>query len=75
MSPEGPLVSETTAAAAGGAFAVLASAIPIGDGNRTLEEIVKELLRPMLKQWLDENLPQTVERLVQAEIDRVSRKH
>jgi len=42
-------------------------------GGRTLEEVVSELLRPMLKSWLDENLPEMVERLVRAEIERVSR--
>jgi cell pole-organizing protein PopZ len=35
--------------------------------------VVSELLRPMLKAWLDENLPEMVERLVRAEIERVSR--
>jgi cell pole-organizing protein PopZ len=38
-----------------------------------MEETVKELLRPMLKQWLDDNLPPLVERLVRAEIERVAR--
>src|SRR6266487_2021693 len=37
------------------------------------EELVSELLRPMLKAWLDDNLPAIVERLVRAEIERVSR--
>jgi len=35
--------------------------------------LVREMLRPMLKQWLDENLPTIVERLVRAEIQRVAR--
>ena len=35
--------------------------------------IVQDMLRPMLKSWLDENLPVVVERLVRAEIERVSR--
>ena len=39
----------------------------------TLEDLVRELLRPMLKTWLDDNLPNLVERLVRAEIERVSR--
>ncbi len=37
------------------------------------DELVRETLRPMLKQWLDENLPSIVERLVRAEIQRVAR--
>ena len=40
---------------------------------RTLEDLVKEMLRPMLKSWLDDNLPGLVERIVRAEIERVSR--
>jgi cell pole-organizing protein PopZ len=40
---------------------------------RTLEDLVREMLRPMLKAWLDDNLPGMVERLVRAEIERVSR--
>ena len=39
----------------------------------TMEEHVTEMLRPMLRAWLDENLPPLVERLVQAEIERISR--
>jgi uncharacterized protein len=42
---------------------------------RTLEDLVKEMLRPMLKSWLDDNLPNLVERMVRAEIERVSRGH
>jgi cell pole-organizing protein PopZ len=44
---------------------------PIGRGDKTLEDIVRELLRPLLQAWLDENLPPLVERLVQKEIARV----
>ena len=40
---------------------------------RTLEDLVREMLRPMLKSWLDDNLPGMVERLVRAEIERVAR--
>jgi len=40
---------------------------------RTLEDLVKEMLQPLLKTWLDDNLPGMVERLVRAEIERVSR--
>ena len=41
---------------------------------RTLEDLVKDMLRPMLKAWLDDNLPPLVERLVRAEIERVARR-
>ena len=41
--------------------------------SRTLDDLVREMLRPMLKAWLDDNLPTLVERMVRAEIERVSR--
>jgi Protein of unknown function (DUF2497) len=39
---------------------------------RTLQDLAQEMLRPMLKSWLDDNLPAMVERLVRAEIERVT---
>ena len=54
------------------AFNTLAQTVLVQNA-RTLEDLVREMLRPMLKAWLDENLPGTVERLVRAEIERVSR--
>jgi cell pole-organizing protein PopZ len=66
------LISNETIAAVGGAFDTLAHTI-IGQNARTLEDLVKEMLRPMLKSWLDYNLPSLVERIVRAEIERVSR--
>ena len=36
-----------------------------------MEAIARELMRPVLKQWLDENLPELVERIVRSEIERV----
>ena len=45
--------------------------VPMGDPGRTLEDIVKELLRPMLKQWLDRNLSVIVERIVSREITKL----
>jgi len=47
---------------------------PFGNGARTLEEMVLELMRPMLKSWLDQNLPPIVERLVQKEVERIARR-
>jgi cell pole-organizing protein PopZ len=43
-------------------------------GARSIDDLARELLHPMLKQWLDENLPQLVERLVREEIERVARR-
>jgi hypothetical protein len=45
--------------------------LPIGNGAVTLEELTRELVRPMLKEWLDQHLPITVERLVREEIERL----
>ena len=66
------LLSVPAAAAVDSAFNALAHTVQVRDG-RTLEDFISELLRPMLKTWLDENLPAMVERLVRAEIERVSR--
>jgi cell pole-organizing protein PopZ len=49
------------------------SSTVLSQSPRTLEDLVKDLLRPMLKAWLDDNLPPLVERLVRAEIERVAR--
>jgi len=46
----------------------------VGIGGKTVEELVKETLRPMLKDWLDQNLPQLVERYVEREIVRLTRR-
>jgi cell pole-organizing protein PopZ len=66
------LMSPGTSAAVDSAFNSLAHTV-LSDNARTLEDLVKEMLRPMLKAWLDDNLPNMVERLIRAEIERVSR--
>ena len=66
------LISNSTASAVDSAFNALAHTV-LGNNARTLEDLVKEMLRPMLKSWLDDNLPGLVERIVRAEIERVSR--
>jgi cell pole-organizing protein PopZ len=66
------LISVATRAAVDNAFNSLANTV-LGNNARTLEDLVKEMLRPMLKSWLDDNLPGLVERIVRAEIERVSR--
>ncbi|HUG63430.1 MAG TPA: DUF2497 domain-containing protein [Methylomirabilota bacterium] len=67
-----PLVSRSTGASVNAAFGQLTHTI-LSANAKTLDDLVKEMLRPMLKSWLDENLPSVVERLVRAEIERVSR--
>lgn len=66
------LLSNVTSAAVDSAFNTLAQTVLVQNA-RTLEDLVREMLRPMLKAWLDDNLPGMVERLVRAEIERVSR--
>jgi hypothetical protein len=66
------LLSPRTTAAVDTAFNSLAHTV-LTQNSRTLEDLVREMLKPMLKTWLDDNLPTMVERLVRAEIERVSR--
>lgn len=66
------LLSRSTSAAVNSAFGTLAQSA-LTQNARSLEDLVREMLRPLLKAWLDENLPGMVERLVRSEIERVSR--
>jgi cell pole-organizing protein PopZ len=66
------LISQQTSAQVASAFGALGHQI-LGGDSRTVDELVREMLRPMLKSWLDDNLPSLVEKLVRAEIERVSR--
>jgi cell pole-organizing protein PopZ len=66
------LLSAETNAAVTAAFGSLASTM-LSENARTIEDLVREMLRPMLKAWLDDNLPGLVERMVRAEIERVAR--
>ncbi len=70
--PNRALIAASTVAAVDSAFNTLAQTV-IGQNARTLEDLVKEMLRPLLKSWLDDNLPGVVDRIVRAEIERVSR--
>lgn len=76
-APE-PLVAPATAAAAAGSVSALLRSfvqereqLSVYRGGPTIEDLVREEIRPLLKQWLDENLPPMVERLVRAELERV----
>ena len=66
------LLSPEKGAAVAGSFGALAETM-LAHQTRTLEEVVAEMLQPMLKLWLDNNLPSLVERMVREEIERVSR--
>jgi uncharacterized protein len=66
------LLSQRASEAVSAAFGSLANTM-FAEGSRSIEDVVREMLRPMLKTWLEDNLPSLVERLVRAEIERVSR--
>ncbi|MFT0862404.1 DUF2497 domain-containing protein [Ancylobacter sp. G4_0304] len=66
------LVSAPTNSAVAASFGSLARTV--ASNSRSVEDVVTEAIRPMLKSWLDENLPALVERLVRAEIERVARQ-
>jgi cell pole-organizing protein PopZ len=69
------LVSTNASSKAIAAFSQLARSMPVVKSEgRTLEDVVQDMLKPLLKEWLDEHLPATVERLVQEEIDRLARQ-
>jgi cell pole-organizing protein PopZ len=80
MGPE--LVSASAASAATGAFAKLSEAFQrtpeeesVADSSgRTVEQFVEDMIRPLLKEWMDEHLPPIVERLVQKEIQKIARR-
>src|SRR5271170_2909886 len=69
---EEPLISRETDAAVSHSFETLAVGL-VAQNPAMIEGIVREMIRPMLKTWLDDNLPSVVERLVRAEIQRVAR--
>ncbi len=74
---EMPIVSDDAAEAsrtALGALAAISSRAATQDeaaGSQALEDMVREMLRPMLKDWLDTNLPGIVDAMVQREIARI----
>ena len=71
--PDEWLPSPPADAGVADAFGQLASTM-LPNNSRTVEQMAEEMMRPMLKEWLDENLPSLVERLVREEIERVSRR-
>jgi cell pole-organizing protein PopZ len=66
------LLSQRASEAVSAAFGTLANTM-FAEGSRSIEDVVREMLKPMLKTWLEDNLPGLVERMVRAEIERVSR--
>jgi uncharacterized protein len=74
-APTEGMISPETSTVAAGAFSRLAEQM-FGreEGARSIDDLARELLHPMLKQWLEENLPRIVEQLVREEIERVARR-
>lgn len=76
------LVSAAASSAATGAFAKLSSAFQrtppdeavADESGRTVEQFVEDIIRPALREWMDENLPKIVERLVHKEIQKIARR-
>ena len=74
VAPEPTILAPPTTHAAAGSLAKLAGSLRIADTNgQTVEGVVRELLKPMLKEWLDKNLPAIVESRVEAELERIAR--
>jgi uncharacterized protein len=65
-------VSPETDAAVTASFNALSASVAM-QSSEMIESLTREMLRPMLKSWLDDNLPSLVERLVRTEIQRVAR--
>ena len=71
--PVATLVSDHVATATALSFGALTSGLLVPRSDRTLEDVVRDLLNPLLKAWLDENLQGIVDEAVRAEVDRISR--
>lgn len=78
--PIGPLVAQAATDAASASMGALIRTlaaerqVSLYRGGPTLEDMVRDEMRPILKEWLDSNLPALVERVVRAEIERVSQR-
>jgi uncharacterized protein len=72
--PAEAIISDPVLTQAAGSFTRLAGTLRLTDTQgQTVEGVVRELLQPMLREWLDQNLPAIVESKVEAELDRISR--
>lgn len=76
---DSPLVSEPAAQAAASRFGALEQTVQLDRGvampsGQTMDQVIRDMLNPMLKAWLDENLEQIVDAKVQAEVERISRR-
>lgn len=77
LPKDNSLLSSNTAIATAAVMAKLARQAAIteeGNGNVTIEAMVKEMIRPMLREWLDSNLPDLVQKMVERELERLTKR-
>jgi len=82
IADDDSILSEVARSAALSGFSKLAHNVPMdrgttphhSTGGATLEDIVRDMLNPMLRVWLDENLPTIIEKLVQKELEKLARR-
>lgn len=72
--PEEPLVGSYAAEQSASHFGALARSVAMPKEGRSLEDLIREMLKPLLREWLDTHLPAIVEARVQAEVERISRR-
>lgn len=71
------ILTDNAASAALAGFMRLSRDTPVarsGNDGVTLEDIVRDLMKPMLRDWLDRNLPSLIEKVVEKELDKLARK-
>lgn len=71
MAPEAVAAAASSVGSLLRTLAAERQPVPVRGGGPTIEDLVREEIRPLLKAWLDANLPALVERLARAEIERV----
>ena len=74
VAEDEPLMSHTTATSAASSFGQLAQTVAMPKSGQLLEDVVRELLRPLLKDWLDQHLPAIVQAKVEEEDERIARR-
>jgi hypothetical protein len=74
VAEDEPLMSASTATSAASSFGQLAQTVAMPKQGQLLEDVVRELLRPLLKDWLDQHLPGIVQAKVEEEVERIARR-
>ena len=74
VAEDEPLMSHSTATSAASAFGQLHQTVAMPKEGQLLDDVVRELLRPLLKDWLDRNLAAIVQAKVEEEVERIARR-